>query len=88
MSYRAIIYKGVDDLMSHKYDTLPWHYAISTAEKNSLITAYTFGPLVKTVTRIAGQVQARVRYYDHNAKFYKSEAALIAHMDYLARKGN
>jgi hypothetical protein len=73
--------------MKQRGDRLPWHFAISTTELNHSIATYTFGPLVKTITRTAGQIQARVSYYDHKSKYFKTEAQLIAHMNRIARKG-
>jgi hypothetical protein len=72
--------------MTRRYDSLPWHFAISATELNHSITTYTFGPLVKTITKQAGHMQVRVRYYDHKSKFFPTEKKLIDHMNRLAKK--
>jgi len=74
--------------MSHKYDTLPWRLAVCTNEGNRCVMGFAFGPLVKTLEYKTGQLQPIKKYYDHQSKLYRTEAALISHMNYLAREGN
>ena len=74
--------------MAKKIDALPWRKVLTESEIGRTLTIYCFGPLTKMVEKTPGHIQVRTRYYDHKAKFYQSEEALIDHMNYLAKKAH
>ena len=65
---------------------IPWKRTLTEAGYGFTIVVYVFGPLLRIDQRSTTNQQVRRRFYDHRGHCYKTEGALVAHMNRLAKE--